>query len=269
MNKQGPRLPSFFLPHGGGPCFFMDWNPPDTWAGMEKFLRGVTANLPRPRAVVVISGHWHAPAFTAGAHPAPPLIYDYYGFPPHTYQLEYPAKGDPLLAAQIAQMLADAGLPSATDDTRGMDHGIFIPFKLIYPDADVPIVPLSLHEDMDAALHIKAGRALAPLLSQNVLIVGSGMSYHNLRRLMTGHADTPDAAAFDTWLTETVSADADARAQGLTAWIHAPGAREAHPEAEHLLPLMIAAGAGMDVPALLIYNEKVMSAPISAYRFGP
>lgn len=268
MDQQGHRLPSFFLPHGGGPCFFMDWNPPDTWKGMEKFLRGVMADVPRPRAVVVISGHWHAPAFTAGAHPAPPLIYDYYGFPPHTYALEYPAKGDPLLAAQIAQMLADAGLPAATDETRGLDHGIFIPFKLIYPDAEVPVVPLSLHEEMDPALHLHAGQALAPLLSQNVLIVGSGMSYHNLRRLMTGQADTPDAAAFDQWLADSVMAEEAERASQLTAWIHAPGAREAHPEAEHLLPLMIAAGAADDAPAARIYHEKVMSAPISAYRFG-
>lgn len=262
-------LPSFFLPHGGGPCFFMDWDPPQTWDGMESFLRNVTAGLPRPRAVVVVSGHWHARDFTVGAHPAPPLIYDYYGFPPHTYQLTYPAPGDPALAAQIALRLRDAGLPAAIDETRGLDHGVFIPFKLVYPNADVPVIPLSLHESMDAALHLKAGAALAPLLADNVLVVGSGMSFHNLRLLMTGRADTPDAWAFDAWLTEAATQpDAAQRAAMLSNWIDAPGARLAHPEAEHLLPLMVAAGAGGQAPASRIYHEKVMSAPISAYRFG-
>ncbi|HRI76731.1 MAG TPA: class III extradiol ring-cleavage dioxygenase [Alphaproteobacteria bacterium] len=266
---HGPQtLPSFFLPHGGGPCFFMDWSPPDTWRGMEVFLRGAVAALPRPRAVVVISGHWHAPAFTAGAHPAPPLIYDYYGFPPHTYELTYPAAGAPALAADIAGLLAGAGLPAAVDDTRGLDHGVFIPFKLIYPDADIPVVPLSLHENMDAEMHLKAGQALAPLRDDNVLIVGSGMSFHNLRLLMTGRADTPEAAAFDDWLTNAATATPLSRARQLANWESAPGAQIAHPEAEHLLPLMIAAGAAGDDAGMRIYHEKVMSAPISAYRFG-
>lgn len=266
---HGPQtLPSFFLPHGGGPCFFMDWSPPDTWRGMEAFLRGAVAALPKPRAVVVISGHWHAPAFTAGAHPAPPLIYDYYGFPPHTYELTYPAAGAPALAADIAGLLAGAGLPAAVDDTRGLDHGVFIPFKLIYPDADIPVVPLSLHENMDAEMHLMAGQALAPLRDDNVLIVGSGMSFHNLRLLMTGRADTPEAAAFDDWLTNAATATPLSRTRQLANWESAPGAQIAHPEAEHLLPLMIAAGAAGDDAGMRIYHEKVMSAPISAYRFG-
>ncbi|MBW7909881.1 MAG: dioxygenase [Alphaproteobacteria bacterium] len=246
----------------------MDWSPPDTWRGMEAFLRGAVAALPKPRAVVVISGHWHAPAFTAGAHPAPPLIYDYYGFPPHTYELTYPAAGAPALAADIAGLLAGAGLPAAVDDTRGLDHGVFIPFKLIYPDADIPVVPLSLHENMDAEMHLKAGQALAPLRDDNVLIVGSGMSFHNLRLLMTGRADTPEAAAFDDWLTNAATATPLSRARQLANWESAPGAQIAHPEAEHLLPLMIAAGAAGDDAGMRIYHEKVMSAPISAYRFG-
>lgn len=266
---HGPhRLPSFFLPHGGGPCFFMEWEPRNTWRGMETFLRGVVADIPKPRAVVVISGHWHEKSFTAGAHPAPPLIYDYYGFPPHTYELAYPVQGDPTLAARIADMLGAAGLPAATDATRGLDHGVFIPFKLVYPDADVPVVPLSLHAGMDAEMHIAAGRALAPLRDENILIVGSGMSFHNLRLLMTGQADTPQAKAFDEWLTAAATDAPAARDQALAKWQTAPGALHAHPEAEHLLPLMMAAGAAGGDAGKRVYHEKVMTAPISAYRFG-
>src|SRR3546814_5265021 len=133
------------MPHGGGPCFFMDWNPPDTWDRMADFLRGVVATLPaRPRAVLLISGHWLASAFTIGSSPKPSLIYDYYGFPEHTYQIQYGADGDPALALRVRALLNEQGLPAADDAQRGYDHGVFIPLKLMLPDADIPVAQLSL-----------------------------------------------------------------------------------------------------------------------------
>jgi aromatic ring-opening dioxygenase catalytic subunit (LigB family) len=178
-------MPCLFIPHGGGPCFFMDGPPPfdkATWAGMERYLRGIGASVaPRPKAILVISGHWDAETPTLNTARHHSLFYDYYGFPEHTYQLAYPAEGSPELAGRVRQLFADAGLPLAEDATRGLDHGVFIPFKLIYPNADLPIVQLSLRSDMDPAAHLAIGRALAPLRDEGILIVGTDMSYHNLR----------------------------------------------------------------------------------------
>lgn len=177
------RLPTYFIPHGGGPCFFMDWNPKDAWDGMAAFLRQLRHDVgTTPQAVLVISGHWETDVLSLTSSSAPELLFDYYGFPEHTYQLTYPAPGSPELAAQVAQLLGEAGIPSQLDGSRGFDHGVFIPFKLVYPEAEIPVVQLSLRADLDPAFHLAVGRALAPLREQGVLIIGSGMSYHNLRR---------------------------------------------------------------------------------------
>ena len=179
------RQPTLFIPHGGGPCFFMDPPPndPHAWDAMAAYLRGIAASLPaKPRAILVISAHWETPRPTVMTAAHPPMLFDYYGFPEHTYKLEYPAPGSPELASRVRALLADAGIASDADDARGYDHGVFVPFLLMFPDADIPIVQLSLRGDLDPAAHIAIGRALAPLRDEGVLIVGSGMSYHNLRR---------------------------------------------------------------------------------------
>ena len=153
-----PRLPTLYIPHGGGPCFFMDWNPPDTWDRMAAWLRGIDAGLgQRPRAVLLISGHWEEPVVSVNAQARPPLLFDYYGFPPHTYQLKYPAPGDPALAARVRELLQAGGVPTRAETERGLDHGVFVPFLLVYPQADVPIVQLSLHASLDAAAHLALG----------------------------------------------------------------------------------------------------------------
>ena len=261
------RFPSFFIPHGGGPCFFMDWDPPDTWKGMEVFLRGLGADLPRPRAVLVISAHWEETAFTVNAARQPPLLYDYAGFPAHTYRLRYPAGGDPALAQRTQTLLQTSGLPARQIDDRGLDHGVFIPFMLIYPQADVPIVQLSLRSGLDPAEHLRAGRALAPLRDEGVLIVGSGMSYHNLQAMFSPRPRR-DAVVFDDWLNATLTAAPPEREQALADWTAAPNARSAHPREEHLLPLMVAAGAASGEAGTRVYAERVMDVPISAFRFG-
>ena len=269
MNPNQTRQPAIFLPHGGGPCFFMDWTwgPADTWNATQRFLEGIAATLPAPpRAMVVISGHWEEPALTASTATAPELIFDYSGFPAHTYRLTWPAPGDPALALRVAEMLKNAGLPSAVDPSRGYDHGVFVPLKVAFPEARIPVVTLSLNQSLDPALHLAAGRALALLRDEGVLIVASGMSFHNLRGYF--RPETPERArGFDAWLTHSVESAAAERDALLTNWRNAPFAEYAHPREEHLIPLMVAAGAGGDAPGMRIFHDEPMGAAISAYRF--
>lgn len=269
MSNEPVRQPALFIPHGGGPCFFMDWTwgPADTWHRTQRFLEGVAATLPaKPKAIVVVSGHWEEPAFTASAAPKPELIFDYSGFPEHTYQLTWPAPGDPDLAARVKHLLEQAGLPSATTTQRGFDHGVFVPLKVAFPEAEVPVVTLSLANSLDPKLHLAAGRALAPLRDEGVLIVGSGMSFHNLGAYFRPET-TERARAFNTWLTRAVESPSVERNSLLSAWRSAPFAVYAHPREEHLIPLMVAAGAGGDEPGKLIFTDEPMGATIGAYRF--
>jgi aromatic ring-opening dioxygenase catalytic subunit (LigB family) len=266
------RFPTLFIPHGGGPCFFMetpDGMPAGLWDGMAAYLRGIGASVgERPKAVLAVSGHWEAeqPTLNAGAHP--PLLFDYYGFPEHTYRLTYPAPGAPELACRAHELLANSGFTPAHETRRGFDHGVFVPFMLIYPEADIPILQLSLQRGLDAAGHLRLGRALAPLRDEGVLIVGSGMSYHNLRDLFSGRGNA-DAARFDAWLHETVTnPGAEARDSALSNWLQAPGARAAHPTAEHLLPLMVAAGAAGADPGIRAYSGSILGKAISGFQFG-
>lgn len=271
------RLPTLFIPHGGGPCFFMEWNPPDTWNRMEAYLRGIPDEIGvRPRAVVVISGHWEEGVVTIQNNPAPPLLYDYYGFPPDTYQIRYPAPGAPEISARAAELLQAAGIAWKYDHARGFDHGVFIPLKVAFPQADVPIVQVSLLAGLDPTSHIRLGQALAPLRDEGVLIIGSGMSFHNMQIMMArmrGGANDrsphPGSQRFDDWLTEILSkAGPDLRLDALRAWDKAPAARDAHPREEHLLPLHVAAGAAGDDPARRTFNDVVLGSVESGFRFG-
>lgn len=261
-------LPTVFLPHGAGPCFFMEWTrgPADTWDRTAAYLRGLVDSLPeRPTAILVVSGHWEAQAFTVGAGPRPALHYDYFGFPEHTYRLAFDAPGAPDLARRVRGLLDAAGLPTAEDSDRGWDHGVFVPLKLVTPGADIPVVQLSLRADLDPAAHLAAGRALAPLRDEGVLIVGSGMSWHNMAGFSP--AFTERSAAFDRWL-ESAVVDPLGRDAALCGWEHAPHAREAHPREEHLLPLMVAAGAAPGEPAVVAFRDTVMDVVVSAIEFG-
>lgn len=257
--------PTYFIPHGGGPCFFMD-DPSGTWTGMENFLRALPEDFPeRPKAIIVVSGHWETKgfAFTGSQHPG--LIYDYSGFPSHTYQLRYDVPGNPALAAQAAGLLQNAGLIANVDDARGLDHGVFIPMKVALPDADIPMIEMSVERGLDPGLHLTAGRALAPLRKDGVVIIGSGMSFHNMR----GYGDprfTQPSEIFDQWLTESVQLAAQERGENLTRWKDAPQGRLCHPREEHLLPLMVAAGAA-EGKGEHVYSEQVMCTALSGYRF--
>lgn len=261
------RQPSLFIPHGGGPCFFME-DARGVWAGMAAFLRDLPASLPAtPTAILIVSGHWETPGFAFTGAATPSLIYDYHGFPPHTYELRYDVPGAPALAARAAGLLTGAGLAARVDPARGLDHGVFVPLKVAFPDADVPVVEMSVERSLDPALNLAAGRALAPLRDEGVLIVGSGMSFHNMR----GYGDprsTGPSREFDAWLTRSMALTGPARAAALDAWQEAPSARFAHPEAEHLLPLMVAAGAAAGSPGEKIYEEYVLETAIAGFRFA-
>lgn len=243
-------------------------DPNGTWRGMEAYLKSIAASLPeRPRAILVISGHWEEQAFAfTGAAGHPGLIFDYYGFPPHTYELTWPAPGAPWLAERGKELVEAAGLPSAIDPARGFDHGVFIPLKVAFPDADIPVVQMSLHASLDPALHVAAGRALAPLRDEGVLVLGSGMSFHNLRAYGDPRAEAP-SRAFDDWLGQAAALPSDARADELARWSEAPLARFCHPREEHLIPLMVAAGAAEAVGER-VYGETVLNGAVSAFRFA-
>ncbi|MCQ4310523.1 dioxygenase [Pseudomonas stutzeri] len=264
------RMPTLFVPHGAGPCFFMEWNPIDAWDKMAAFLNGIATTLPqRPRAIVLVSGHWLELQVKVTASANPELIYDYGGFPAHTYELRYPAPGNPSLAMRLVDLLGEAGIEAGTDPQRGYDHGVFIPLKLMFPEAEVPVVQLSLRRDLDAQAHLDIGRAIAPLRDEGVLIVGSGMSFHNMR----GYGDPRFASIsdeFDRWLSEAVASPPAQRDAALQHWTEAPAARLCHPPRaeEHLLPLMVAAGAGATSPGRKIFSDRVMHTTLSAYQFG-
>ena len=270
MSALPKPMPVLFVPHGAGPCFFMEWKPADTWVAMADFLKGVASTLPqRPRAIVVVSGHWLEPAFSVTSGIDPTLIYDYNGFPPHTYALRYDAPGSPHLAARITDLFGKASIPARADASRGFDHGTFIPLKLMFPDADIPVVQVSLHAGLDPSVHLQAGRALAPLRDEGVLIVGSGMSFHNMR----GFGDPrfgPVSDEFDAWLTATIESEPARRDAALQQWAQAPSARLSHPQhgEEHLIPLMVAAGAGGHAVGQRVFSDRVLETTVSAYRFG-
>jgi aromatic ring-opening dioxygenase catalytic subunit (LigB family) len=264
----GATLPTLFIPHGGGPCFFMEWNrgPANTWDQMAAWLKALIGTMPvRPKAILVISGHWEEPVFTVGSTPKPALIYDYYGFPAHTYQLKFDAPGSPDLAHRVRELLAGAGIKSGEDRQRGLDHGVFVPFIVAMPDADIPVVQLSLNQSLDPEQHLAAGRALKPLRDEGVLIVGSGMSWHNMQGFSPRY--TAASETFDAWLGEAM-ADPEHRDEAIVDWTKAPFARAAHPREEHLAPLFLAAGAAEGEPGRRIFSDIVMDVRVSAFAFG-
>ena len=269
--ESSARMPALYIPHGAGPCFFMDWNPPHTWDRMAEFLRAIPASLPaRPKAIALVTAHWLAPEPSLSSAAQPGMLFDYHGFPPHTYELSYPAPGAPQLAERAAALMAQAGFAPVLDGERGYDHGTFIPLMVAFPAADIPVLQLSLLGSLDAAAHVALGRALAPLREEGVLIIGSGMSYHNMR----GYGDprsTPVSAEFDRWLTDTVALPAAERNARLAQWDTAsgPAGRLSHPPRaeEHLLPLHVVVGAAGDGVGRKVFSDQVLATTISAFRF--
>jgi aromatic ring-opening dioxygenase catalytic subunit (LigB family) len=263
------KLPTYFISHGGGPWPYMDGPFRENFRVLEASLKAIAAEQPaKPRAIVMISGHWEENGFDVMASPNPPMIYDYGGFPAHTYEIVYPAPGDPALAARVQSLITAAGLPSQLDPERGFDHGAFSTLFPMYPEADVPVVQVAMQHGYSPAAHLALGRALAPLREEGVLIIGSGLSYHNLRAF--GAAGGQASAQFGQWLDQTMEMSGEQRNERLQHWAQAPAARIAHPREDHLVPLFVAAGAAENERAERIYYETdfMGALTVSSYRFG-
>jgi 4,5-DOPA dioxygenase extradiol len=239
MPSDSAEMPVLFVSHGSPMLPFED-------IPARKFLLGLGAKLPRPKAILCISAHWESPVIGVTGAERLETIHDFYGFPKALYELEFDAPGSPELAARAVGLLKDAGIAATVDPTRGRDHGCWNPLMLIYPQSGIPVVQLSLIDGADAQKHLELGRALAPLRKEGVLIVASGGAVHNLRWLdRDGRGGTVDwAAEFDRWVGERVAAgDAAALADYRD---QAPNAALAHPSEEHFLPLLVAIGAAQN-----------------------
>jgi len=263
-------LPTFFVSHGGGPWPFMKQQYGSTYDKLEASLVDMRRQVGvRPKAVLVISSHWEEAELMVSSSAAPGMIYDYGGFPAHTYQVTYPAPGSPELARRVADLVAAAGHAVSLDPLRGFDHGTFSMLYPVYPQADMPVVQLSIRTGYDPQTHIDIGRALAPLRGEGVLIIGSGLSYHNLRQFGPGGQQA--SHAFDAWLQHVLRELTPAeRRVALLHWSEAPYARLAHPREDHLVPLMVALGAAEHEPASCVYHEDDFfgSLAVSSFRFG-
>jgi aromatic ring-opening dioxygenase catalytic subunit (LigB family) len=260
--------PSYFINHGGGPCFFLEPGPMRaTWQGLEDYLAGFAGKLAQPPSgILIISAHWEEPLPTVNSCASPALLFDYGGFPDYTYRLTWPALGAPNMANKVRELLAQSGIASGSNATRGWDHGVFVPMKVMFPEPYIPVVQLSMQIGLDPRAHLAIGRALKPLRKEGVLIIGSGQSYHNMRGFGAGSPDRY-AQAFDAWLREAV-VDGATRDVALMNWETAPGARHAQPREDHLLPLMVAAGAASGEPGQIDFHGEALGKPISGFRFG-
>jgi aromatic ring-opening dioxygenase catalytic subunit (LigB family) len=261
-------MPVLFVPHGGGPMPLLG---EANHRELTAFMKSISADLPQPTAIVVVTAHWEESLATISSSPALGMLYDYYGFPPESYAFKYPVAGEPVLAQRIAQLLEQHGIKARLDTARDLDHGSFVPLMLMYPRADIPVVQLSLLKSLDPAAHIAVGRALASLREQGVLILGSGMSFHNMQAFFSGNATTPSRSEqFDNWLTETLSdpdLSASERSARLIDWKNAPEALFCHPREEHLLPLHVCFGAGSaaSAAAVKVFSGYLFNTKISAF----
>lgn len=263
-------LPTYYLSHGGGPWPWMMAGAGGTFDRLDASLKALRASLgDTPRAVLMVSAHWEEPVFTFSSGEHPGMIYDYYGFPPETYHIRYPAPGMPGLAQKAHDLLVAGGMAARLDPVRGFDHGTFSLMQAIWPEAQMPIVQMSIRSDFDPAAHLAAGRLLAPLRDEGVVIIGSGLSFHNLRALGHPAAQAP-SQSFDQWLQQSLLQNAgEERATLLQQWEAAPAARIAQPREDHLVPLHVAAGAAGSDPGKMIYHEDhFMGVAASSFRFG-
>ncbi len=227
----------------------------------------------KPKAILMISGHWEERDFGVTSNARPPMVYDFGGFPREMYQIRYSAPGSPDLAGRVQSLIQEAGLATHLDPQRGFDHGTYSILALTHPEADIPVIQVSIRADYDPEAHLKLGRAIAPLRDDGVLIIGSGSSYHDLSAFMNPNGKNPkqDSAQFDSWLKQTlVDSTLEERAERLLEWEHAPSARAAQPQEDHLIPLHVAVGAAEDEPGTAIYqqNDFFGQISVSSYRFG-
>ncbi len=267
-NNHSKKAQLVYLSHGGGPLPILG---DAGHKAIVAFMQGLSSRLRRPDAILVISAHWEETEATLLGAQNPPLLYDYYGFPKEAYQITYPAPGNPDLAHKIVELLHKEDIPSRIDAQRGYDHGLFIPLKLMYPEADIPALQISLLRSLDPKAHICLGKALKNLMDQNILVVGSGFSFHNLGEFFARDVDESDPRndAFQNWLVQ-VCAGANSqieREQKLIEWEKAPNARYCHPREEHLLPLHVCVGMAGS-PAQVIFDDRILGKRALAFLWN-
>ncbi|SNX61038.1 Aromatic ring-opening dioxygenase, catalytic subunit, LigB family [Nitrosomonas ureae] len=260
--------PVLFLPHGGGPLPILGDKRHEK---MVSFLRKIASELNEPSAILVISAHWEEEQATITSGNQPEIIYDYYGFPVEAYTIQYAAPGNPELAKEIYTLLMASDIPARLDEQRGFDHGLFVPLKLMYPEGQIPCIQLSLLKNLDPAKHIALGKAIASIREKNILIIGSGMSFHNLKTFFSKEIDSSkENEGFNHWLIETCTRSdisSEQREQRLIEWEQAPFARLCHPREEHLLPLHVCFGtacAGSPI-AKVVFNDEIMGKKVTSF----
>jgi len=264
--SENALSPVLFLPHGGGPMPLFD---PKGHEEMISFLTSIPSQLGSPSEILLISAHWEETMVSITGAEYPELNYDYYGFPKEMYDIDYPVKGSPTLAQRVHTLLEQSNIDSKIDSQRGFDHGMYVPLKIMYPKANIPCVQISLSKSLDPAQHIKIGQALRSLRQDNILIIGSGFSFHNLKVFMSKQVGEIDEQneAFEQWLINTCSSadvSAEDREKQLIQWEKAPAARYCHPREEHLLPLHVCAGLA-GTKAKLVFEGKILGKKASAF----
>jgi len=266
-NNTEKKAQIIYFGHGGGPLPILG---DASHQGMIDFMTRLPSQLKKPDAILVISAHWEETYATLMGASHPPMLYDYYGFPEESYTIQYPAPGSPELAHKITELLKTNHVPAQIDPVRGFDHGLFIPLKLMYPQADIPCLQLSLVKGLNSEAHINLGKALRGLLNENILVIGSGFSFHNLRAFFGNQPGTPDPAndAFQDWLIETCTAPTpqSEREKRMIEWEKAPSARYCHPREEHLLPLHVCIGMA-GIPAKLIFDDEIFGKRNVAFQW--
>ena len=267
FNSEAPTPRSVvFISHGGGPLPLLKGTGHEE---MLNCLKQIKEYLIRPKAIIVISAHWEAQQVTIGSGTYPKLIYDYEGFPDAAYQIKYPVRGDPKLAQRISDLFTVAGIKAKLDAERGFDHGLFVPLKIMYPNADIPCLQVSLVKNLDPQVHINMGKALASLRDEQVLIVGSGFTFHNMRAFFSSTTQSSQAqnVAFERWLRATCTSTTITEAKRealLVQWEMAPAARYCHPREEHLLPLHVCYGlAGTE--AKQVFSFEILNNMVSCF----
>lgn len=259
--------PVLFLPHGGGPLPLLG-DPGHK--NLIEFLSTIAKQFEQPKALVVVSAHWEEETLSVTGKSDPGLYYDYYNFPEESYHIKYPLKTNVALTQRVCDLFEVSGIPCRRDEQRDFDHGVFVPLKLVFPQADIPCVQVSLSSSLNPALHVEIGKALAPLRTENVMIVGSGLSFHNMGAIkgsLSGGFDEEANNRFEGWLIEACTSnmlDEKEREQRLVNWESAPFARYCHPREEHLLPLHVCYGAASS-PATLVFNDKVLGVNTSGF----
>jgi len=254
-----------FFSHGGGPLPILG---DSGHKAMVNFMQQLPLQLKKPDAIIVISAHWEESTVTVLGSQTTSMFHDYYGFPDEAYEIKYPAPGSPDLARRIADSLMKNKISARIDFERGFDHGLFIPLKLMYPQANIPSLQISLLRGLDPGKHIDLGNGLNEFMNENILIIGSGFSFHNLGAFSWEGINTPDPAndEFQSWLIElcTGSISQSERERRLMEWQKAPFARYCHPREEHLMPVHVCLSAA-NKQAALIFNDYIMGKKAVAF----